>query len=89
MALSDDEFITAWQQGKCSPSVVARMLGVQVREVYRRRKKMAERGIVLETHPVNFQGETQSTYTQSWSYRRERTAEVIDGCVIIFSDAHF
>lgn len=89
MALSDDEFIAAWKQGKCSPSAVARLLKVQVREVYRRRQKMADRGIVLETHPANFQGETQSTYTQSWSYTRERQAEIIDGHVVVFSDAHF
>ena len=63
MALSDDEFIAAWQQAKCSPSVLARMMGVQPREVYRRRKNMAERGIVLETHPVNLAGVIQSTYT--------------------------
>lgn len=89
MALSDDEFIAAWQQAKCSPSVLARMMGVQPREVYRRRKKMAERGITLETHPVNLAGVVQSTYTQSWSYVRERVAEVINGHVIVFSDAHF
>jgi UDP-2,3-diacylglucosamine pyrophosphatase LpxH len=87
--ISDEEFIAVWQQCKCSPSVVARKLNVQVREVYRRRKKMADRGIVLETHPLNPQGGSQTTYTQSWSYTRERQAEVIDGHVIIFSDAHF
>ena len=89
MALSDDQFIATWRECGCSPSAVARSLNIGVREVYRRRKKMADRGIVLETHPTTYQAGIQSTYTQAWSYARVRTGEVLNGHVIIFSDAHF
>jgi hypothetical protein len=89
MALSDDQFIATWQECGCSPAAVARALNVQVREVYRRRQKMADRGVVLETHPTSPQAVIQSTYTQAWSYARERTGQVLNGHVVTYSDAHF
>jgi hypothetical protein len=89
MPISDEQFIAAWRESLCSPAATARTLNIDVRAVYRRRQRMVDRGIVLETHPANISGAMQSTYTQAWSYPRELTVTVQNGHAIVFSDAHF
>ena len=89
MRHTDEEFIAAWRENRCAPSAVAKSLGVSERQVYNRRKKLAEKGVVLETSMVHKQNDTRVAYSQSWSYPRERTIQIDNGHVVIFSDAHF
>ena len=83
---TDAEFISAWETARGSVLEVSRLLGVTERSVYDRRRALNNRGILLETNPVR---ESATTYTQAWSYTRERQATVENGNVVIFSDAHF
>ncbi len=89
MALSDEQFIAAWREGRGSPDRVAEITGMGIRGVYSRRQKLSLRGINLETVATTPQGVAQAVYTQSWSYTRERQATVENGHVVTFSDAHF
>lgn len=91
MALTDDEFIAAWHRAGCSPAEVARQTDINIRGVYNRRKRLAEKGVILPSVPVNTSGDAQNVYTTDMAraYPRERKAEVHDGTVIVFSDAHF
>ena len=91
MALTDDEFIAAWHQGDCSPARVAKILGCDPRSVYLRRQSLAKKGVILSTVATTVQAEANQTYTSdaARAYPRERQAEVYDGHVIVFSDAHF
>ena len=89
MALSDEQFIAAWREGRGSPDRVATITGMGIRGVYSRRQKLSLKGINLETVATTPQGAAQAVYTQSWSYTRERQATVENGHVVIFSDAHF
>lgn len=91
MALTDDEFIAAWHRAGCSPAEVARQTDIGIRGVYNRRKRLAEKGVILPSVPLDARGEATSVYTTDMAraYPRERKAEVHDGTVIVFSDAHF
>jgi hypothetical protein len=91
MALTDDEFIAAWHRADCSPAQVAKLTGMGIRSIYDRRKRMAEKGVILPSVPVNAMGESQNIYTTdaARAYPRERRGEAHDGSVIVFSDAHF
>lgn len=91
MALTDDEFIAAWHSAGCSPAEVARQTGIATRAVYKRRKTLAEKGVILPSVPATTQAEANSIYTTDMAraYPRERQGEVHDGHVIVFSDAHF
>ena len=91
MALTGDEFIAAWHRAGCWPAEVARQTDINIRGVYNRRKRLAEKGVILPSVPVNTSGDAQNVYTTDMAraYPRERKAEVHDGTVIVFSDAHF
>ncbi|HQT38905.1 MAG TPA: hypothetical protein PK231_05725 [Acidocella sp.] len=47
MAISDEDFIAAWENNACSPIKVARALGLNERTVYAIRNKLACKGVVL------------------------------------------
>jgi hypothetical protein len=47
--LSDDEFIKLWQKADGSPRQVAEISGVPERNIYKQRKALADKGIVLQT----------------------------------------
>lgn len=89
MALTDDEFIAAWNRAGCSPVNVSKLTGITIRAVYDRRAKMASRGIVLPSVPSAPGGTHTYSTDASRAYARERRAEVHDGHVIVFSDAHW
>lgn len=91
MALTDDEFIAAWHRAGCSPAQVAKLTDIGIRGVYNRRKRLAEKGVILPSVPLDSRGEATSVYTTdaARAYPRERQGEVHDGHVIVFSDAHF
>lgn len=91
MALTDEEFISAWHQAGCSPARVAALIGITIRNVYARRERMAARGITLPSVPTNPGAEKIGSYStnEARAYVRERQAHVENGTVIVFSDAHF
>ena len=91
MALTDDEFIAAWHNAGCSPAQVAKLTGIATRAVYKRRKTLADKGVILPSVPATVQAEANNIYTTDMAraYARERKAEVHSGTVIVFSDAHF
>ena len=51
MSYTDDEFITAWQQSGGSPAALANILSIDIRNVYKRRAALANKGKVLLTNP--------------------------------------
>lgn len=89
MRLTDDEFIAAWHQAECSPARVADLTGINIRNVYERRKRLAGRGVILPSIPAAAGGTHVYTTDAARAYVRERQAEVHEGHVIVFSDAHF
>lgn len=90
---TDDEFVQAWHQANGSPENVARLLNVSARNVYSRRKRLAERGVLLTSNPATPSAEGASknfTWTVAHEpWERRRLIPVPDGTVIIWSDAHF
>lgn len=87
--MSDEAFIAAWRAARGSPKTMSDQTGIGERNIYRRRNALMRKGVVLETIANSPQGEAQSQWKSSWSFPRERAAEVRDGHVVVFSDAHF
>jgi len=87
-AWSDDDFIAAWQRAGGSPTKVAQILGMSLRGVFMRRNKMVKDGVYL---PSQFTpgGKPRLETDIARAYPRERRAEIDDGHIIVFSDAHF
>lgn len=86
---TDADFVNAWEQAMGSPSVVAKILDLDIRSVYRRRDKLESKGVPLPTTAIKPRQSSTTSYPQGWSYARERQAALDNGTVIIFSDAHF
>ena len=84
--VSDDTFVETWQR-LGTPAKVAAELGINVRNIYERRAKLANRGVFLPTmkgaHGRN--GE----WTARIEFERQRRFEVDTGTVVIFSDPHW
>lgn len=87
MAISDDDFIAAWVKSGGSPKGTANLLDIAERNVYRRRDRMAKRGVVLPTLSPNAKPEWSDRWRQV--FENVRDIEVHDGTVIVFSDAHW
>jgi hypothetical protein len=80
MSLPDAEFIELWKQHK-SPAAMAKAMGTNIRNVYRRRDNLAQKyNISLETHKE----------VKTWAPPNPKSELGIEnGTVIVFSDAHF
>ena len=77
---TDEEFIRAWQENASSPVKVAHALGMDVRNVYKRRSNLEKRyGKILDT--------ARPVFTQVFDNVTQFI--VNDGVVIVFSDGHF
>jgi hypothetical protein len=84
---SDDEFIELWEKHQ-SAAKVARVLGVATRNVYNRRRNVeAEHNIKLFS--ADPRGYLHDTRVSSYSPLKQIDLGIIDGTVIVFSDAHF
>lgn len=80
MKTTDAEFIELWSQHK-SPSKMAKVMGTNLRNVYRRRDNLAEK--------YNLTLETQQE-VKTWAPPAPKSELGIEnGTVIVFSDAHF
>lgn len=90
MPISQDEFIAAWNKNRCSPQNTASYLGVNIRAVYRRRARLAEQGIILETVPALGGNNEGSAWREiGRAYKRVNETRIENGSVVVFSDAHF
>lgn len=90
MRVSDDQFIAAWQAGHASPKAVAEFLGMTERGVYNRRKRLADKGIVLSTVASTASADKNSTWRdEGWAYKRVNQFDLDDGAIVVFSDAHW
>jgi predicted phosphodiesterase len=95
--VSDEEFIATWQELQ-SPQAVANKLGVEVRNVYRRRNHFVNKGFDLPTTNItgNKKQFDKAQVQQSINDRLEATRHSVRrgitmerGKVLVFSDAHF
>ena len=79
---TDKEFIEVWQRLK-SAKKVSEELGVDIRNVYRRKKRIEERkGVSLETT-------RQGPLLKTPDNPARKMLGIENGTVIVFSDAHF
>ena len=85
--VSDEEFIRLFRENP-SPSMIARITGLSERRVHIRRRTIESRyGITLKASI------TKTPYAQNvnkvWQSRTNIQLGIENGCVIVFSDAHF
>lgn len=83
---SEGQFVDAWHR-LGSPQAVADHFGVDLRAVYRRRERLAAKGIRLETRSDGASNEWG--IDRGWTFPREQHLAVADGCVVISSDHHY
>lgn len=87
---TDDQFAELWQRGGCSPSQVAKLAGLAVSNVYRRRAYLASKGIILPTvSRTNANHERYGWQDKAHAYKARVEDTVKDGQVIIGSDCHY
>lgn len=97
--VTDNEFIELWRRNG-SPTKLAKTLGVTVRNIYSRRRRIeTRRGVSLETELNNFIGggakheagqrATQLALERARRYEHEMVDHVTDGVVLVASDAHY
>jgi hypothetical protein len=85
-ACSDEEFLKLWDQHQ-STSKVAKILCVTDRAVaYRRRRMEKEHGVLPA---ADHRGALYDERQKSFSPLRQIDLGILDGTVIVFSDAHF
>lgn len=86
--VSEAEFVNIWHQEGGSPAKVAERIGVSdVRAVYARRDRLAEKGVVL---PSIATGNAPATWGTSYkpAYPQRKDAALLNGTIIVGSDAH-
>ena len=84
--VSDEDFITAWLRLR-SPDLVAKEIGINVRNVFARRNTIEKKhGILLETHDVGTRGRPKIEVPKV-GFRAK--LDGIKGCVMVASDGHF
>ena len=90
MAVSDEEFIAAWEAALGSPVKVGEMLQMTDRGVYSRRSRLSKKGVILRTVPKTAQSENDFGWRQEgWAYQRVNNLDLQDGSIVVFSDAHW
>ena len=86
--VSEADFIRTWRE-EGSPARVAAVLGLDVRNVCRRRVTLSKQGIDLPTRPApGYESRTKYLDT-GWTFARERPIEIDTGSIVVFSDAHY
>lgn len=87
-AVSDAEWVAIWEKVGRSPARMSEALGVPVRIIYRRRRSIEKRGTDLTSVPANV-GASRISAQISRGYEKRRGIEVANGCIVVFSDAHW
>lgn len=77
--ITDEQFLEAWNAHGQSPIKVAKALGIDQRNVYRRRRSIEKRGALLPTR--------STVFTQVFD--NVKKVDITNGVVIVFSDGHF
>ena len=93
--ISDADFVEAWKRAGSSPSAVAKLTGLTIGGVYRRRNFIAMKGVILPTvsgspnrHGRNGLG--QAGWQQAPNEYKPRIDETVrDGVVMVASDCHY
>jgi len=80
------QFIEAWNQ-LGSPTLVAKKLGITVRHVHNIRSEISGKGVELKT--FNSQREPSKAEITVKNHEGRVDLEVLNGSVIVFSDAHY
>jgi hypothetical protein len=83
---SDEEFLEAWNRYK-RPALVSVNLGLDLRGVYARRREI-EKKYKISLKSSYGKGESLSKYDYI-THEDKLSFDVQNGCVIVFSDAHF
>lgn len=91
--LSDADFIAAWHAAKASPVAMHKQTGLQLSAIYKRRRNLAGKGVLLNTVPTTPQAQGASQ-CYAWGaekthFARRRAYKVENGTVVIASDAHW
>lgn len=79
---TDEQFIEVWSRHN-SPTKVAKILGIDIRGVQRRRKRIEERHSIILSSP------NKPTPIKSPENPARKHLGIENGVVIVFSDAHF
>lgn len=82
--VSAEEFVDVWNKYRHNTKV-AEVVGTDIRQVIARRRRLAKNGYKLEEPMILSQQVLRKTNVVPM--RREAT--IVDGCIMIFSDAHF
>lgn len=83
--MTDDEFIAAWHAGRFSPAEVARLTGIDIRNVYHRREALINKGVDLPSVKGGVSDDAARSY---WTYPKQINADIDTGVVVVGSDAH-
>lgn len=88
---SDEDFIKIWQKCNGSPRQICEMTGMSERTIYKRRKGLADRGVVLQTKPRGNAGTfgAWSSNDIGRAYKNQNEIFIDTGTIIVFSDAHW
>ena len=91
--LSDDEFAQAMRTHG-SVAAVAKIYGVDTRQLHRRRAKLAKAGIVLPTLTNNVAAAANVPLeyrpdNDAWTFPRQKDLWLHEGVAVVFSDAHY
>lgn len=92
MGLTDEEFIKSWQAANGSPRQMAEVTGIDESSIYRRRRALAKKGVVLQSNPRNENPGSQGVWSFGdigRAYRKQLNYSIDNGSVIVFSDAHW
>jgi hypothetical protein len=86
-ACSDEEFIALWDKHQ-SAQKLAKILGVNIRNIHARRRNM-EKFHNIKLNSSDHRGALYDARKQSFSPLKQIDLGILDGTVIVFSDAHF
>jgi hypothetical protein len=95
MRASPDEFIATWKKCGGVPKRVSEALGIEISNVFARRARLAEKGVILPTLSVTNNARGTNGFGHSdWKveaprYPQRLEASLEDGYAVIFSDSHF
>ena len=86
-ACTEAEFISLWQQTRGSAAAVQKILGIDIRSIYLRRRQIEKRlGAPLLSHsPMS---PDKAMLGPENTYIRQNKIDLPDGVVVIFTDAH-
>ncbi len=88
--ITDKEFIDIWNAAQCSPTIVSKIIGFTESAVYKRRRDLADKGIVLKT----VQKQVTSSQKYGWGVIKQQfpleiPLSIDTGTILCISDAHY